>query len=954
MADISKINPNGTEYNLKDATARQGLSSKADKVSGATSDDFATLDSNGNLTDSGINSAIVPSGATSSNKLATANDIPTELNDLSDDVVITSPQNAQVLTYNSTSGKWENQAGSAPIGGAVFKGSILFTNIPTTGMANGDWYDIKDAFTTDSRFEEGAGIECTAGTDIIWVSDDNKWNILTPSGVNSFNGRLGAVLPQSGDYSKSDVGLGNVVNTGDSATPVSGGTTKFTTGGAYTELNKKADKVTSATSGNFAGLDTNGNLTDSGSKASDFSTVKTSESATSGGTTLSLVTTGEKYTWNNKVSKSSTAGLIKNDGTIDTTSYATAASAYSTSDTAETTLADTDYFPFYDTSATAKRKTLWSNIKSVLKTYFDGIYSTFSGSYNDLTNKPTIPSISNCYQSTDTAETTFADDDKVPFYDTSATAKRNSTWANIKSVLKTYFDTLYSTVKTRGTPTSGGTTLSLVNTGDMYTWNNKANNSVVSTSANGLAPKVTDTSKYLKGDGTWATPTNTWTAMVGATSSANGSVGYVNTVPPKDGYNTKYLRADATWVVPPNNSVSQTATSGNSTYEVLFSNSANNTTETAGTRKDTGLTFNPSTDTLAVGKKITGKLENYIVTGTGVQGEDKGSSVSPRYYATTWTFNYGQNPVDGDMIMIKVPCAGTVAVWLSTDNGTTYYPVGIQSNSSSLATRLSTQYATGTYLHLVYESSSQISTYERGGVDAVTTLTGMWRVMNYYDSNTTYSAMAQSEADTGTATTGRTITAKVLNDTIFKKAPTAYCTTAAGTAAKTATCGGYALLSNSYIQVIIVNSNTSKSALTLAINGKTAKPIYINGSASSASNYTLNAGSYLVYYNGTNYYFRNDGKITSGGVVNTSNSILTPTWAGTAIQLAEGDTTVTFTGLNTNYAYEMYSETADGTPIYVTNYAVSGTSITYTILPITSAQTGSGGTGCHVKLKCLY
>ena len=39
--------------------------------------------------------------------------------------------------------------------------------------------------------------------------------------------------------------------------------------------------------------------------------------------------------------------------------------------------------------------------------------------------------------------------------------------------------------------------------------------------------------------------------MVGATSSSNGSVGYVNAVPPKDGYNTKYLRADGTWQVPP-------------------------------------------------------------------------------------------------------------------------------------------------------------------------------------------------------------------------------------------------------------------------------------------------------------------------------------------------------------------------------------------------------------------
>lgn len=36
--------------------------------------------------------------------------------------------------------------------------------------------------------------------------------------------------------------------------------------------NTKADKVANATSGNFAGLDSNGNLTDSGKKASDFAT----------------------------------------------------------------------------------------------------------------------------------------------------------------------------------------------------------------------------------------------------------------------------------------------------------------------------------------------------------------------------------------------------------------------------------------------------------------------------------------------------------------------------------------------------------------------------------------------------------------------------------------------------------------------------------------------------------
>lgn len=60
-----------------------------------------------------------------------------------------------------------------------------------------------------------------------------------PYPVTSVAGKTGAVT-----LAKGDVGLGSVVNTGDSATPVSGGTTKFTTGGAYTELAKKVDKST--------------------------------------------------------------------------------------------------------------------------------------------------------------------------------------------------------------------------------------------------------------------------------------------------------------------------------------------------------------------------------------------------------------------------------------------------------------------------------------------------------------------------------------------------------------------------------------------------------------------------------------------------------------------------------------------------------------------------------------
>lgn len=103
---------------------------------------------------------------------------------------------------------------------------------------------------------------------------------------------------------KADVGLGNVNNTAITVTSdsVSDGTNTFNqyvhpdtagnkhipAGGSSGQFlgydsagtakwvndpaTNKADKVTSATSGNFAGLDANGNLTDSGSKAADFAT----------------------------------------------------------------------------------------------------------------------------------------------------------------------------------------------------------------------------------------------------------------------------------------------------------------------------------------------------------------------------------------------------------------------------------------------------------------------------------------------------------------------------------------------------------------------------------------------------------------------------------------------------------------------------------------------------------
>jgi hypothetical protein len=85
-----------------------------------------------------------------------------------------------------------------------------------------------------------------------------------------------------------------------------------------------------------------------------------------------------------------------------------------------------------------------------------------------------------------------------------------------------------------------------------------------------------------------------------------------------------------------------------------------------------------------------------------------------------------------------------------------------------------------------------------------------------------------------------------------------YCTTAADTAAKVGT-SAYFTDRECLFELTVRYANTAASALTLNMNSTGAKPIYINGVASSATNYNLPAGKYWVYYDGTNYYLRTDG-----------------------------------------------------------------------------------------------
>lgn len=79
-----------------------------------------------------------------------------------------------------------------------------------------------------------------------------------------------------------------------------------------TSLAQKADKVANATNGHFAGLDANGNLTDSGKKASDFVTAEAGKRLMTNaeGTKLGGIAEGAT-----KVEVSTTNGNVKINGT---------------------------------------------------------------------------------------------------------------------------------------------------------------------------------------------------------------------------------------------------------------------------------------------------------------------------------------------------------------------------------------------------------------------------------------------------------------------------------------------------------------------------------------------------------------------------------------------------------------------------------------------------------------
>ena len=277
---------------------------------------------------------------------------------------------------------------------ASWKGSLLpqgvvaFGELPTAGLVAGHLYAVKDKFITDSRFEEGEKHQYPAGTCVYWTKD-NKWKVL--SGVLSVE-ITKAEYDALTDAQKKN-GTIYYVKDADSLIEADGidGLAAVATSGDYNDLKNKPSSLPASDVSDWAkaktkplytarevGLGNVGNfkavstVANQGLSDTEKSNARTNIGAQAAGTYL---------TAHQDIS-----------GKLDNT--AAGANSLLSKITASWTAAPTDdtYLIRQDTGG----KNEFGRVKfSTLLTYIKSKLSKVaaSGSYNDLSNKPTIPAI---------------------------------------------------------------------------------------------------------------------------------------------------------------------------------------------------------------------------------------------------------------------------------------------------------------------------------------------------------------------------------------------------------------------------------------------------------------------------------------------------------------------------------------------------------------------------------
>lgn len=328
------------------------------------------------------------------------------------------------------------------------------------------------------------------------------------------------------------------------------------------------------------------------------------------------------------------------------------------------------------------------------------------------------------------------------------------------------------------------------------------------------------------------------------TNNSNNICGYANKVfyYQYDGTNMVYMG---------NNSqdgdykVGQYNSDTDADFRLLLSTNATNNSETNTVKKSEYLTFNPSTKVLKVNNKSVRNADTAIAT-----------------QAVTCSTAGNEPAKTVDLEGFELIPSASLKIYLENANTVTGATLNVN-NTGAKTIKVNSGNLTASNLTADYWNCYYDGTY--------------WQL--YSTMRDAYYARASGYADNAA------YTAQVAN-----------CTTASGTAEKVVGLRDFDIaFTKSTFLIKFTTDNTAQSKLTLKVNGKTAKDLYINGTISSATNCTLNKGIYMCTWNGTSFNIETDymyGDTFTASGANAKKGLVPqpPATAGTTKYLREDGT----------------------------------------------------------------
>ena len=363
-----------SETNAK-KSADSAITSAASASNSATS--ASTSENNARVSANSASTSASSASTSETNAKKSADSAVTSANNAS-----TSANNARTSETNAKKYYEQTKSISESFAGTLRpKGTVTFANLPSVSLAEtGDMYNVSDEFTTTTDFAEGAGNTIPLGSNV-YKNSDGKWDVLAGSPVTGVKGSEETAYRRGNvNITKENIGLGNVDNTADSEKRVSYATSAGSADSATKSSNDSANQKITSTYIKGVGIKnhtvtvTKGDGTSSSFEVPDTDT----------NTTYSLKKTGSKI---QLVGSDGSTTEVTDDNTTYDLDEMINALPVGTDDPV-----DNDYYVSqYADGGTCNTRyyrrpvsKLWNYIKSKLSTV------ATSGSYTDLSNKPTI------------------------------------------------------------------------------------------------------------------------------------------------------------------------------------------------------------------------------------------------------------------------------------------------------------------------------------------------------------------------------------------------------------------------------------------------------------------------------------------------------------------------------------------------------------------------------------